>query len=70
MSDDDYDYTFEEAERRADDAAEAQRRKAKVGMAEPGTAQYYRNAKYILQAYTHPNATTSQKLSDLEDMGY
>jgi hypothetical protein len=70
MSDaDDYWGGVEET-RKDEDAAEAERRKEEVGMAESGTEEYYRNAKYILKAYTHPNETTRQKLRDLEEMGY
>lgn len=57
-------------ERKSDDAAEANRRKAEVGMAEPGTDEYNRNAAYILRAYTQPNAETQGKLDSLRRHGY
>lgn len=48
----------------------AQERKDEVGMAEPGTDEYYQNAKYILSAYRHPNEETKQKLQWLKENGY
>lgn len=48
--------------------AEAERRKKEVGMAEPGTPEYYANAEYILSAYEQaghgcPSGETRAKLA-------
>jgi len=48
-----------------EDAEEAQRRKEEVGMAEPGTEEYDNNARYILDAYRHPNSETREKRGQL-----
>jgi hypothetical protein len=62
----------EEAEacRRASDAAEAERRKAEVGMAPYGSDEYCRNAAYILRAYKQPNSRTSEIIEELKRRGY
>jgi hypothetical protein len=49
---------------------EAERRKQERGMAPFGTAEYYRNAAYILSAYTNQNEETRQKMDWLEKNGY
>ncbi len=59
-----------EERRKRPNAAEADRRKTAVGMAKPGTSEYYRRAAYVLRAYKRPNATTRAKLSWLEKQGY
>lgn len=61
MSSQNYEEEIEEV-RRHDDQREADRRKEEVGMAEPGTREYDTNARYILRAYTRPNAETREKL--------
>ncbi len=62
----DEDYESMEAE----DAREAERRKEEVGMAEPGTDEYNRNAAYILDAYRQPNDETQEKIEELRRRGY
>ena len=57
-------------EQKSRDAAEAERRKKEVGTAPYGTPQYWRNAAYVLSAYTCPNATTRAKLKSLDEHGY
>ena len=53
-----------------EDEQEAQRRKDEVGMAEPGSDRYYRNARYILESYGNPNSDTKAKLAWLRENGY
>ena len=36
--------------------------KREVGMAEPGTDEYYSNARRVLSQYDHPNEETQEKL--------
>lgn len=52
------------------DAEEAESRKREVGMAEPGSDEYYYNAYYILKSYSNPNAETRAKLDWLKSHGY
>jgi len=69
----DYDkmnYDQIEAIRRANNEREATRRKAEVGMTPLGSDQYYKNASYILGAYTKPNEETREKLKWLRENGY
>jgi hypothetical protein len=57
-------------ERFDDDESVAEERKRQVGMAEPGTDEYFRNAAYVLGSYTHPNSQTREKLEWLTEHGY
>ncbi|MBN2368081.1 hypothetical protein JXC34_03605 [Candidatus Woesearchaeota archaeon] len=63
---------WKEGFEQADDGgrAEVERRKRQVGMAQYGTPQYWRNAKYILQGWTSPNRETQSKLEQLARKGY
>jgi len=51
---------------RSDDRLEAERRKSEVGMAEPGSDEYLRNAEYVLRAYKNPNQETRDKLAAIQ----